>query len=1054
MLFGCTNCCSCTKCTDGAPKRLIVSLDYPPGSGETLLADDANPPAYGAVTTNCEPVGSEFPIISVTLDNAGDGYTTAPTLTPTPSGAVLVTELRRALESVEVTAGGSGYTTTPTVSITGGTKATQATAVAVIKGGGTAATVTAAGADYTSPPTVSAEGGTGLQATAVMSGYVYEITLAQQGDGYTSTPTVTITGNATATATVADGKVTGITVTAAGSGYTSAPTVTVSGGGGSGAAATAVLRYRVSSVTVQSGGSGYGLQAPLIFTGGGGSGAAGTLQVSGSVDEVIVTDGGDYFNRRRTDGTNTQDWPTVTFSGGGGSGAQATAYFGAGPINAVSVWSGGAYEEPPTLAFSGGGGSGAEATAYIAYQSTNEIGIDIGKADCTARIETAFCTGTDSEAYPIAPCLGCGGRLYYGGATDPPTDARYGEAILTIVTPLTSGAAGSPSGRSDVVAGQFRNLNDFDYTPGGEYIYVYVGQVWGVSGVDVYDERLYVKRFFSRVPPTGGWIVRDQPESAVNAVLSPVLKQSEDLAGQPFWWIESFSVVSGGENMVAGAGGNELLSPDDDVNYPYPYESLSAVNAVYTYSTPVVNAFGNATLFSSPPQFAYTFSPVGNGKDYTLTGISISSAGSGGPSDGQYYTTLSFSTGYPSPSPTISFTVSGGSVQSVSIDSAGTVRGGASLQSVELPEQAEFAYPPRILIGRSTLQATTTYSEPTVTASAPPGSATFSVTLDEGVDANGNPYWFVTAVTIVDGGSGYLEPVGLDFSVAGPNGIEAIPAVVVASPPGREEPTLSIGGSGDFTIAYTYESSCDCWVISDVTVVDGGSGYTNGQSATIILGEEDNEITAADLVINTVLEEPTVTATVSGGSGAQLTVTLEYIAYLNVWSILSISIVSAGTGYADGAEIVFSGGDQDDSYAYATITADQDGVITGVQLGNAGAFYDDTGQASSVTVNAAGAYYKQRTELETISIVSGGRYFNRVITVTETPLPDVECDGEVSEEAGWELLRYKPAAKEYEVGDEYDVEVQAGCWTNFSTYYDFTRVRRCGFPTVTLRFEK
>jgi hypothetical protein len=107
-----------------------------------------------------------------------------------------------------------------------------------------------------------------------------------------------------------------------------------------------------------------------------------------------------------------------------------------------------------------------------------------------------------------------------------------------------------------------------------------------------------------------------------------------------------------------------------------------------------------------------------------------------------------------------------------------------------------------------------------------------------------------------------------------------------------------------------------------------------------------------------------------------------------------------------------------------------------------------------VTVNAAGAYYKQRTELETISIVSGGRYFNRVITVTETPLPDVECDGEVSEEAGWELLRYKPAAKEYEVGDEYDVEVQAGCWTNFSTYYDFTRVRRCGFPTVTLRFEK
>lgn len=65
------------------------------------------------------------------------------------------------------------------------------------------------------------------------------------GSGYTSAPAVSFSGGggtgAAATAIVANGRVTGITITNAGSGYTSAPTVAFSGGGGTGAAATAVL---------------------------------------------------------------------------------------------------------------------------------------------------------------------------------------------------------------------------------------------------------------------------------------------------------------------------------------------------------------------------------------------------------------------------------------------------------------------------------------------------------------------------------------------------------------------------------------------------------------------------------------------------------------------------------------------------------------------------------------------------------------------------------------------------------------------------------------------
>ena len=72
---------------------------------------------------------------------------------------------------------------------------------------------------------------------------VASVTVTDGGSGYTSAPTVTISGNATATATVSGGKVTAITLTSAGYNYLSPPTITFSGGSGSGAAATANMVY-------------------------------------------------------------------------------------------------------------------------------------------------------------------------------------------------------------------------------------------------------------------------------------------------------------------------------------------------------------------------------------------------------------------------------------------------------------------------------------------------------------------------------------------------------------------------------------------------------------------------------------------------------------------------------------------------------------------------------------------------------------------------------------------------------------------------------------------
>lgn len=82
---------------------------------------------------------------------------------------------------------------------------------------------------------------------------VASITVTNDGSGYTSVPTVTIGTptagygtTATAVATVVSNKVTAITVTNAGSGYLTAPSVTITGGGGSNAAATAVISTQLA----------------------------------------------------------------------------------------------------------------------------------------------------------------------------------------------------------------------------------------------------------------------------------------------------------------------------------------------------------------------------------------------------------------------------------------------------------------------------------------------------------------------------------------------------------------------------------------------------------------------------------------------------------------------------------------------------------------------------------------------------------------------------------------------------------------------------------------
>lgn len=76
------------------------------------------------------------------------------------------------------------------------------------------------------------------------------------------------------------GTVESVTVTNGGSSYETPPTVTFTGGGGTGAAGTAVLTAdAVTSVTITNAGSGYTTAPTVGFTGGGGASAAGTAVI-------------------------------------------------------------------------------------------------------------------------------------------------------------------------------------------------------------------------------------------------------------------------------------------------------------------------------------------------------------------------------------------------------------------------------------------------------------------------------------------------------------------------------------------------------------------------------------------------------------------------------------------------------------------------------------------------------------------------------------------------------------------------------------------------------
>jgi hypothetical protein len=215
----------------------------------------------------------------------------------------------------------------------------------------------------------------------------------------------------------------------------------------------------------------------------------------------------------------------------------------------------------------------------------------------------------------------------------------------------------------------------------------------------------------------------------------------------------------------------------------------------------------------------------------------------------------------------------------------------------------------------------------------------------------------IAGVTLTNGGSGYAKL-------------------------GRVPPTLTVsGGSGTgATFTPTLTSTNDAcgvptWKLASAAF-KGGTGYLDGESLTITVAEGDTEVSAATAVVNTTRTQPTLSASVSGGSGAAFSVTTAANpGSPATWGVASVSVTNGGSGYTDGAAVSFSGGGdlvaEWEAEAYIatgrvapTLTGAVDGTGSGASIAPVlGQYTDWNGRSywavSSYTITSAGSGYSQ-----------------------------------------------------------------------------------------------
>ena len=938
-------------------------------------------------------------------------------------------------------------------SVPAGGQITKAVAVAVVRGEATGAVVTNEGSGYLEAPSVTVAEGTGLQATAVMSGYYVSLALTAGGNNYTSNPSVVFGGSptqaATATAAVAQ-FVDSISVTNGGTGYTSVPTVTVTGAGVGVNAVAQISGGAVTAINVAFKGGGQSLVGsfpPLevTITGGGGSGATATATPLRPVIAVTLGGGGRGY----------QPGDSISFSGGGGSGAAVTGTIRY-RVSSVTIQAGGSgYQSDAPLSFQGGGGSGAagrltvlgsvdeiqllnrglyrntrQSTSGTSFPDWPTISIS-GNATAVpvfdGKVVAAEAAGTGYTSAPSVAFSGGGGTGAAGlcelnweashertaelvncvASVDstftcldadstkfpPPhavADCGFGHAeYLSWQAQAITSLAGGVSVGDPTLAATSSSFY-FD----GEAVRALDNRTWevlGEPGED--DDRLYFRAGAARKQITRHYRKR------LFSRMTP-------------------SVTYRIQSQFSPATTNAAITPtfrqyvDAKGDSFWYLETLAVADGGDNLDIPA--AATAAALFAD----GNTDHELTVNATFTRQAIAFSSL-----------TLDEFST-----QPQISVTTSqvGTSglfeVSSISVTSGGETD--LPNQSIDFPLElsAGHADGPLVVSGLivgNVLQSVSVVQNALI---RPPAQLT-SATLPADPFFNSN-------ARITTGKSSFVvtrlhgEPT-VNVELTGPG-----------SPTITAELSVTLDNKTDL-------NGDQFWAVKSVTVANPGQGYDGTEQAMFTV--DAPSIEAVPALGSAVLERelPTLTPTVSSafGVGAVLVANLTQKTTLQndkYWEVSSVSITSGGGGYQTGEGVTFAvdAPGIEEVPAVVTITANQTNVITGVTVTSGGRYWQNTDRVGRVQVDGAGAY------------------FIRTLTETSTALPEVSCIGEISVENGWELNQQEIVFLTngfrhvtIEVGQQFDIDYQSLVPpTGFSIFPTTSRTRVCELPNITLEF--
>lgn len=309
-------------------------------------------------------------------------------------------------------------------------------------------------------------------------------------------------------------------------------------------------------------------------------------------------------------------------------------------------------------------------------------------------------------------------------------------------------------------------------------------------------------------------------------------------------------------------------------------------------------------------------------------------------------------------------------VTSVAVTNGGT--GYTGTESVVFtPEAGTTSIEPAsayVVTGRTT---------PTVTAAASGGSgASLSVTLTQSTDWNGLDVWGVSAVSVTSGGTGYTDGSAVTFTVTDGVTVYGASATITV---GREEPTVTASvpapsaGTGA-VLAVTLTASGASWTVSGLSITNGGSGYSAGDSIALSTG--DTEESGGYAIVGTVNGSGAITAVTiySGGSYYRSTGVIESVSigwggeYFKSTGVIASVVVEYGGTYfistptgtvdADTPTVWFSS--RTGTGANATAVVDTSlssstfGQITSISVGSGGTGYKLSGTGWLCTVSGVG----------------------------------------------------------------------------------------------------